>query len=265
MRPKLHRARGTQVYEDVPLEMFADRLPAWPGPIGDTMSYSRDRSAGSRGVGAVASRDLRDGGGGAVVRTVTGSVVLTKSPEHRRSRWDPLGASVGPTKPKALSKIASMPTVASFVRDIPKPRKPPALVRPLLTTDPKSRPLVRTVVPTNKLIILTAGGPLSPTVVVPSTSGSGVATPFKVPQIKTAIYGGSSSPTASGGGISTKGAVTSGGGSVAALPSYADEDEVDAAAAEAAPAKKTISTAVKVTAALGVAGWLLYSYLGKGH
>lgn len=63
------------------------------------MSYSIDRSSRTRGVGAVAARDLRgDDGGGAVVRTGRGPVVITSRHEGlgAYSMKNPYGPMRGP-------------------------------------------------------------------------------------------------------------------------------------------------------------------------
>lgn len=249
------RPTGTRVYEDVPLEMFADRLPAWPGPTGDTMSYSIDRSARSRGVGAVASRDLRDGGGGALVRTARGGVMLQKSSEKRRSRWDPLGgtgfnAPIRPIPPgSTIPRRSENVKVKTRGSENVKVRTRTGLVRPAFTdTAPPNRPLRKVVVSSTTPVILTAGGPTRASEnvkVTPSGMSSGAtggqAAPYNRPVVVSPGYGGSSAGTASGGGIPLEEEVTT----VMEEPS--------------SPAPKPgMSTGVKIAAGLGL-GWVLLS------
>ncbi len=224
---------GAQVYEDVPLEMFRDPLPPWP--YGDTVSYSRDRSAGTRGVGAVAARDLREGGGGAVVRTGRGVVTLTPSAEKRTSRWG---------GPLPFGSVVDNRTKKPVVHDNRKPPKPKTgLVRPAFKDFARSTNTGKAVIVPTRGVIVVPPGPQHNAVSPVSPSGAAVN------------YGSSSKPVASSGGGS---ASYGGGGS-----SSASVEEIEEIVETPAEPPKGMSTAVKVAAVLGI-GWAVLTMMKGG-
>lgn len=221
-------SRG-RVYEDLPRELFATSLPGWP-LSGETMSYTHDRSLGTRGVGAVAANDLREGRGGAVVRTGRGPVTIVRKP-----------ASLGALAFKKEVVKKPITTWWSNVPKLPPKRRVSAMGKKILTAR---------AVASSPLMIHPGV-----TMVVPPPAPS--ATPYP-PAV---------SPTTTGYG-GGGGSWSSGGGWKAPADEFANELAPSAAAPAEAPVepsaeKKPMSTGTKVVLGLGIAG-LLFSTFMKG-
>jgi hypothetical protein len=214
------------------------------------MSYTRDRSSRTRGVGAVAATDLREGRGGAVVRTGHGSVRIVPK------------TALGATFTRRPKKGA---------RDIwAGVRIPSGRVRPGMGRATASIPM-RHVVTSRGTVILTGGNR-------PATQSSPNGAAVDYSGVRSTAAGKAATTSYGGGGGGGGGGGPMDFGPDAAAPPDDEaairEQEAAAAASqpdagpEAAPdaaaaVKPPMSTGTKVAAAAGV-GWLLLKMLGKG-
>jgi hypothetical protein len=272
-RLKPPRLRPGQVYADEPSELFRPSLPAWP------LGYVDDGTSATRGVGAVASRDLRHRQAG--VRTKNGQVVLVAEPKVKKPLLPPrrpppqriFGSAIRGAALSYGSKIVPSPSPGMVVKPDLRPsgykRRPAVLVPnypPLLAPPGATTPTVRTAPPL-----------CQPGYVRGPDGFSCVKGPKRMSAGAAAIIAGGGG----GGAVKTSPVVNGGGGPAvgpdqdefassseeaiqeaeAAAQAAQDEAVVDAATAPAA--KPPMSTGAKVAVGLGV-GLLVLSMLGGG-
>ncbi len=187
------------------------------------MSYTHDRSIGTRGVGAVAANDLREGRGGAVVRTGRGPVTIVRKP-----------ASLGAL---AFKKVVAKKTAWG---------KQPKLIPKRSVSTMGKQILTARAVASSPLMI----HPGVTMVVPPSTTSVSPYPPAVAPP--TTGYGGGGGSWSSGGGW-TPSPDEFANELAPATPEVPTE--------EIAPAKAPMSTATKVVIGLGVAGALFSAFM----
>lgn len=247
------------------------------------MSYSIDRSAGTRGIGAVASRDLREGRGGAVVRTGSGPVRIVSRgglgdaytdaiKKYRELEAKKKQQAEQKRKAKFLPGYGMTRAELEKVRARRGAKKP--LVRPApvaLWKSPKARQAAavqaaylaarggRARLPLT-IPIVTAGGVVAQAIPVPGGALEQISPTTPPPSTSsTSTYGGGG-----GGGFSMPTREPSSEASIQEAEAAAEAREAAEAATSAAPTaeKKPMSTGAKAVVALGLAAAVFYMWKG---
>lgn len=249
------------------------------------MSYSIDRSAGTRGIGAVASRDLREGRGGAVVRTGSGPVRIVSRgglgdaytdaiKKYRELEAKKKQQAEQKRKAKFLPGYGMTRAELEKVRARRGAKKP--LVRPApvaLWKSPKARQAAavqaaylaarggRARLPLT-IPIVTAGGVVAQAIPVPGGALEQISPTTPPPSTSsTSTYGGGGG---GGGGFSMPTREPSSEASIQEAEAAAEAREAAEAATSAAPTaeKKPMSTGAKAVVALGLAAAVFYMWKG---
>jgi hypothetical protein len=228
------------------------------------MSYSIDRSAHTRGPGAIAAYDLREGKGGVVVRTGRGPVVLVrKSALGAAERHQDGGRGRGKPKKKPKLIAKRKPFVAtgwtgaarSFgFKAVVKPGYKPG-IKPFANAGgltPTSRPA-----PARPI---GGGGGGGGAAFTPDSAGVSWG-PDEFAQASEQEIQEQEDAAAGGGGPAAAEAATSAQPGAPSDETAAQDEAVPVVTA--APVKKPLSTGTKLAVAAGI-GYLLFS-MWKGH